>query len=88
LYNNQRCVHARHCVLEQPAAFKANVPGKWIDTDATTTEALVTLAHMCPSGAIQYSRHDGGQEEQSPPVNLIQLRENGPLGFRAELHQW
>jgi CDGSH-type Zn-finger protein/uncharacterized Fe-S cluster protein YjdI len=85
LYDNERCIHARHCVLEQPAAFKANVPGKWIDADAATTEGLVTLAHMCPSGAIQYSRNDGGQEEQSPPVNLIQLRENGPLGFRAEL---
>ena len=85
-YNNQRCIHARHCVLEQPAAFKANVPGKWIDTDAASVEGLVTLAHMCPSGAIQYLRHDGGQEEQSPPVNLIQLRENGPLGFRADLY--
>ena len=85
-YQNERCIHARHCVLEQPAAFKANVPGKWIDTEAATVEGLVTLAHMCPSGAIRYSRHDGGQEEQNPPVNLIQLRENGPLGFRAELY--
>ena len=86
LYSNERCIHARHCVLEQPAAFKANVPGKWIDPDAVSVEGLLTLAHMCPSGAIRYSRHDGGQEEQSPPINLIQVRENGPLGFRAELY--
>ena len=85
-YQNTRCIHARHCVLEHPAAFKANVPGKWIDTDAATVEGLLTLAHMCPSGAIRYTRHDGGPEEHSPPVNLIQLRENGPLGFRADLY--
>ena len=46
---------------------------------------MVTVAHMCPSGAIQYSRKDGGDEEAKPPVNLVQLRENGPLGFRGEL---
>lgn len=45
----------------------------------------MTVAHMCPSGAIQYTRKDGGDEEAKPPVNLVQLRENGPLGFRGEL---
>ncbi|MFY0080376.1 CDGSH iron-sulfur domain-containing protein, partial [Acinetobacter baumannii] len=27
----------------------------------------------------------GGREEAAPPINLVQLRENGPIGFRAEL---
>lgn len=84
-FDAKRCIHARHCVLGQPAVFKANVEGPWIDPDATSTEAMVTVAHMCPSGAIQYSRKDGGDEEARPPVNLVQLRENGPLGFRGEL---
>jgi CDGSH-type Zn-finger protein/uncharacterized Fe-S cluster protein YjdI len=65
--------------------FIGNIEGPWIAPDAATTEALVTVAHMCPSGAIQYQRHDGGAEEAPPPVNLLQLRENGPLGFRAQL---
>lgn len=84
-FDAKRCIHARHCVLGQPAVFKANVEGPWIDPDATSTEAMMTVAHMCPSGAIQYSRKDGGDEEAKPPVNLVQLRENGPLGFRGEL---
>ncbi|MFX7732105.1 (4Fe-4S)-binding protein, partial [Acinetobacter baumannii] len=71
--------------LSQPQVFKANVEGPWIDPNACSTEGLVTVAHMCPSGAISYRRHDGGVEEQAPPVNLVQLRENGPIGFRAEL---
>jgi CDGSH-type Zn-finger protein len=45
----------------------------------------VTIEGMCPSGAIQYRRHDGGAEEAAPPVNLLQLRENGPIGLRAQL---
>ncbi len=85
IFNTPRCIHARHCVLSQPGVFKANVIGPWIDPDATTTEGLVTVAHMCPSGAIQYQRHDGGPEEAAPPVNLVQLRENGPIGVRADM---
>ena len=85
IFDAQRCIHARHCVLGQPKVFKANVEGPWIDPDATTTEGLVTVAHMCPSGAIQYRRHDGGHEEAPPPVNLVQLRENGPIGVRADM---
>jgi CDGSH-type Zn-finger protein/uncharacterized Fe-S cluster protein YjdI len=84
-FDAKRCIHARHCVLGQPGVFKANVVGPWLDPDAATTEGLVTVAHMCPSGAISYSRKDGGSEEARPPVNLVQLRENGPLGMRGEL---
>jgi CDGSH-type Zn-finger protein/uncharacterized Fe-S cluster protein YjdI len=85
IYAGKRCIHARHCVLGLPRVFKANVEGPWIAPDAASTEALVTVAQMCPSGAIQYRRHDGGAEEAPPPVNLVQLRENGPLGIRAQL---
>ncbi len=84
-FDAKRCIHSRHCVLEEPGVFKANVVGPWLDPDATTAEGLVTVAHMCPSGAIRYTRKDGGPEERVPPINLIQLRENGPLGLRAEI---
>lgn len=85
LFDGKRCIHARHCVTGLPQVFKANVEGAWIDPDATTTEALLTVAHMCPSGAIGYARHDGGPDEGAPPVNLVHLRENGPLGVRADM---
>jgi len=85
VYDGKRCIHARHCVLGQPGVFRANTPGAWIHPDAATPEALVTVAQMCPSGAIRYRRHDGGAEEAPPPVNLVQLRENGPLGVRANI---
>ncbi len=85
IFSGERCIHSRHCVLVQPEVFIGNIEGPWIDPDAANAEDLVTVAHMCPSGAIQYSRHDGGPEEATPPVNLLQLRENGPLGLRAEI---
>ncbi len=85
LFDSKRCIHSRHCVLGQPTVFKANVVGPWLDPDACSTESLVTVAHLCPSGAIQLRRKDGGPDERAPAVNLVQLRENGPLGVRAQL---
>jgi CDGSH-type Zn-finger protein/uncharacterized Fe-S cluster protein YjdI len=84
-FDGAKCIHSRHCVLEQPAVFKANVSGAWIDPDAAAPEAAVEVAHNCPSGAITYERRDGGPQESAPLVNTVHLRENGPLAFRAEL---
>lgn len=84
-FEGKRCIHARFCVLGAPAVFKANTPGDWIFPDAMDTEAVVRVAYQCPSGAIQYVRRDGGPQEQPPPVNVVNIRENGPLAFRAPL---
>jgi CDGSH-type Zn-finger protein/uncharacterized Fe-S cluster protein YjdI len=85
-FEARRCIHARFCVLQEPDVFKANLVGPWIAPDeATTTEGLVAVAQNCPSGAIQYKRHDGGAEEAAPPVTFVQIRENGPLALRGDL---
>jgi len=85
-FEGKRCIHARFCVLQQPGVFKANVVGAWIaPDDATSKEGLIATAENCPSGAIQFQRKDGGPAEAPPPVNLIQLRENGPLALRGAL---
>ena len=84
-FEARRCIHSRFCVLWQPQVYKANVQGPWIDPTADTVEAVVAVAHNYPSGAIRYKRHDGGPDEKSPAVNLIYIRENGPLAARAEI---
>ncbi|HEX4340501.1 MAG TPA: ferritin-like domain-containing protein [Polyangiaceae bacterium] len=85
-FDSNRCIHSRHCVLGAPKVFRANVKGPWLDPDATTVESFVAVAHACPSGAITYDRVDGGPGEPIPDVNVLRLRENGPLGFTADLH--
>ncbi len=84
-FDGRLCIHARRCVLAEPAVFKANVEGPWIDPDASDAEALVRVAINCPSGAIRVTRHDGGAEEPNPRVNTITVRENGPLAVYAEI---
>ena len=84
-FHARRCIHARFCVLGAPSVFKANTPGEWICPDTMPVEAVVRVAYNCPSGAIHYDRNDGGEPEQPPPVNIVNLRENGPYAFRAPL---
>ena len=85
-YELKKCIHARFCVTGAPQVFLANVKGPWIVPDAIRTEALVEIAHACPSGAIRYLRKDGAPDEAPPPVNLISIREAGPYAVRANLN--
>jgi CDGSH-type Zn-finger protein/uncharacterized Fe-S cluster protein YjdI len=84
-FRGRRCIHARFCVLDAPAVFKANTPGEWIYPDNMPVEELVDVALNCPSGAISFTRKDGGREEHAPPVNQARIRENGPYAFHAPL---
>ncbi|MDQ8020699.1 MAG: ferritin-like domain-containing protein [Moraxellaceae bacterium] len=84
-FEGKRCIHARHCVLSQPKVFKANTPGTWIFPDEARPDDLAALAQNCPSGAIQYRRHDDGPDEPAPAVNTLRVRENGPLAIHAPI---
>jgi CDGSH-type Zn-finger protein/uncharacterized Fe-S cluster protein YjdI len=84
-FDGKRCIHARFCVLGAPAVFRANTPGTWIYPDSADVEDIAVIAHECPSGAIRYSRKDGGPQEKAPAVNTMRLRENGPYAVNAEL---
>lgn len=63
----------------------ANQPGEWIFLDRATPERIAFVAQNCVSGAIRYERKDGMPNEAAPRVNLVHVRENGPLAFHAAL---
>jgi CDGSH-type Zn-finger protein/uncharacterized Fe-S cluster protein YjdI len=84
-FEGKRCIHSRHCVLGAPSVFRANVKGAWLNPDGISVEDLAAVAHDCPSGAITYDRLDGGPAEGPPPVNVIRVRENGPLAVHAKI---
>ena len=76
-FDGDKCIHSRNCVLGLPNVFQANVPGPWINPDNGSVEELIAVARSCPSGAITYERHDGGEAEREPDVNVIRVLENG-----------
>jgi CDGSH-type Zn-finger protein/uncharacterized Fe-S cluster protein YjdI len=84
-FEAKKCIHSRSCVLSHPDVFVPNVVGEWIHPDATSPEQVEVVALGCPSGAIQYERLDGGEQEPAPLVNVVRVRENGPLAVNAAL---
>ncbi len=84
-FDTKRCIHTRYCVLGSPEVFVGNVEGPWLRPDAIDPEALVSLAHQCPSGAVRYRRKDGRPDEAPPSVNRIRIYENGPYAVSADL---
>jgi CDGSH-type Zn-finger protein/uncharacterized Fe-S cluster protein YjdI len=92
-FDGRKCIHSRHCVLGRPDVFVPNAKGEWIHPDRAVTRedgrerpdpaAIALVAHNCPSGAITYERLDGGENEAAPLVNVVRVRENGPLAFHA-----
>ncbi len=84
-FEARKCIHSRHCVLGRPDVFVPNVEGEWIHPDAASPDDVVAIAMNCPSGAIAYERIDGGANEAAPLVNVVRIRENGPLAFHAPL---
>jgi CDGSH-type Zn-finger protein/uncharacterized Fe-S cluster protein YjdI len=84
-FEGKRCIHSRNCVLGAPDVFRANVRGAWLNPDGASVEDLVAIARACPSGAITYDRLDGGPPEEPPAVNVVRVRENGPLAVHARI---
>ena len=83
-FDGKLCIHARECVTGLPGVFEANAPGPWIHPDEASVERIVAVAESCPSGAIAYTRRDGGPQETPPEVNTIRIKENGPLAFHDD----
>ncbi len=85
MFDGQRCIHARRCVLGAPRVFLANVEGPWLHPETSSPEYLAHIAHSCPSGAITYERLDGADGEQAPEVNVVRVRENGPYAVHSDI---
>jgi CDGSH-type Zn-finger protein/uncharacterized Fe-S cluster protein YjdI len=83
-YDAQRCIHAAECVKRLGEVFD---PQKrpWVQPEHATADAIATTIHACPSGALHYTRKDGGAEEPVPTENTITLVENGPLYVRGDV---
>ncbi|TGM53072.1 CDGSH iron-sulfur domain-containing protein [Leptospira adleri] len=84
-FDGKKCIHSRNCVLSRPDVFVPNVEGEWIYPDRASIGEVQNLALNCPSGAIQYKNGSDSENEKAPIVNIVRVRENGPLAFHADL---
>jgi CDGSH-type Zn-finger protein/uncharacterized Fe-S cluster protein YjdI len=83
LFDAEKCIHSRNCVLNRPDVFVPNVEGEWIHPEMADAGELQALADSCPSGAIQFAA--AAKTAKAPLVNTLHIRENGPYAVRAEI---
>lgn len=83
-YDLKKCIHAAECIGGLPSAFDPKRK-PWIDPDVAEADAVAATIHRCPSGALQYKRHDGGGAEPVPDTNTAVIRADGPIHVRGRL---
>ncbi len=83
-YDPGRCIHAAECLRGLPSVFDtARRP--WIAPDGALPNEVAAVIERCPSGALHYSRLDGGVEELADDPTTITPVHNGPLYVRGRL---
>ena len=83
-WSQRRCIHAAECVRRLPEVFR---PGErpWIQLEPATADAVAEVVMRCPTGALQFTRSDGGALEAVPDANLVLVSPRGPLYLRGDL---
>ena len=79
-----RCIHSANCVRALRDVFDPQ-RRPWVDPAAASADAIADAVLRCPSGALQFLRHDGGaQEAPDQPATVTPIR-NGPLYLRGDI---
>lgn len=84
-WDGRLCIHIGECGRAKGDLF---VGGRqpWCQPDVTEAEDVVDVCLRCPTGALTYSRHDGGEGETPAAKNTIMVANNGPLYVQGELN--
>jgi CDGSH-type Zn-finger protein/uncharacterized Fe-S cluster protein YjdI len=83
-WDKVKCIHAEECVKGLPEVFNAD-QRPWIQPDKAEADKVAEVIHRCPTGALQYERLDGGENEKAPKKNTITLIEDGPVYIEGDL---
>lgn len=83
-FDSNRCIHARECVEGLPAVFDTS-RRPWIDPDRADADEVAAVVERCPTGALQYDRRDGGENETPPETNTVTPIPNGPLYIAGDI---
>ncbi len=77
------CVHIGECLRGEPEVFQLR-RRPWVLPDAGDADTVAAVIELCPSGALQYRRHDGGPQERHDKTTVTPIR-NGPLMVVGEI---
>ena len=77
------CIHIAECLRGERDVFQLE-RRPWVLPDEGDADAIAQVVERCPSGALQYWRHDGGAQESSIGTTITPIRD-GPLFVVGEV---
>jgi len=83
-YSLKRCIHAKFCVNRLSEVFDVD-KRPWINADGAGADRVAEVIQLCPSGALHYDRHDGGEDEPTPTLNRIIVHQDEYIQFVGDL---
>ena len=83
-WDERLCIHVGECGRASNNLF---VGGRkpWCQPDCVSVNDVVDVVERCPSGALWYTRKDGGANETTEGENVVTVVHNGPLFVKGDL---
>jgi uncharacterized Fe-S cluster protein YjdI/CDGSH-type Zn-finger protein len=78
------CIHVGECLRGARSVFKLD-RRPWVLPDEGPAGVIARVVELCPSGALQYRRLDGGAQEADRESTTVTPIKNGPLLVRGPL---
>lgn len=83
-WNGALCIHVGECGRAVGELFVAK-RDPWCNPDVTGVDDVIAVIERCPTGALSYTRKDGGAGETPPTANTGMIANNGPIYLTGEL---
>ncbi|MDB4951914.1 MAG: hypothetical protein JWM27_4563 [Gemmatimonadetes bacterium] len=83
-FDARLCIHAERCVHGLPRVFDP-AARPWIRPEMGDPDAVAQVVARCPTGALQYTRLDGGAAEAPEPEAIITVSADGALYVRGDV---
>ena len=84
IWDSRLCIHVGECTRARGALFESGRT-PWCEPDRADADSVAAVVERCPTGALSFTRTDGGASEAVPGENSIVVANNGPLYARGEL---
>lgn len=83
-WDSRLCIHVGECGRANNDLF---VGGRqpWCKPDEVSADEVADVVSRCPTGALTFTRKDGGAQEAANSENVVSVMYNGPLYLRGEL---
>lgn len=84
VYDAKLCIHVAECGRSAGDLFQGG-RDPWCDPDTVSVDEATEILRRCPTGALTYTRKDGGAPESAPDHNMVVIAADGPLYITGDI---